>query len=90
MCTKLTLIIKGSEPEARQACLDRGLEVLSSKELPGYQPLPVQGTGAMLAIGSTQVEASGSFTRVGQWFGEAPFEAPYPVGSLLWFREEAK
>ncbi len=92
MC-KMTLIVKGNPEQAIEACRKKGLTILDSKELSGYARLGA-GTGAVMATGSTRVDVVGSFLTVGSWFSEPPYQAtpekPYPAGSLLLFRYEAK
>lgn len=68
-----TLVIKGHQFEASAACSARGIDHWLVKET---------------LHGETIMETDAPMEKITAWFIEnCGRKAPYPVGSLLWYRE---
>lgn len=89
------LVIKGSPSQAISALLDHAegdgmFELLSAEGPEELYLSPNGGRGCVVHTGSCTLRASLSHLEAARWFAEAPFEPPFPPGTLLWYRPEGE
>ena len=70
---KLSLIVKGNKFEAARAAAARGIAFAFVREVKGFQTVGL----------SSEAQRD----KIASWFGEAPLEAPFPIGTLLHYHE---
>jgi len=67
-----SLIVKGNKHQAARAAANRGIPFAYVRQT------DTETVGLAPEI---------RFTEIAAWFGEAPLNAPYPVGTLLLYTE---
>lgn len=67
----IMLIVKGSEDQARSAAAAHGFTIAGVRSASGQETL---------------LDAYGSEHEAARWLCEPPLVAPFPVGTLLYYR----